>query len=337
MCIALATAAASCSLHNVPRPRLGSYATATVGTNFLDLSSLGEHQYFDGRGENNGIVYTCRGGHIDIAHVRIAADYTKYHYERIKEILLQSQCEYIFKLNVDRSQFYARWTLPADWKDLPRQSRERIADETALELASYFTFMMVSWHEVLTFFGFKTMGVVSEFPSAFSWEDNYSNLLGVRLGAAAIRDGRDFDAAMTAHLEAELRRLGIQSAQTARQAAEAVRGQWYEGHLIVNMLIRHTHIGLDDGTITPLLVPDVCEQTQPQTYPAPTLETAGRYGFTVNLKVEPREFEKDDILNIVCPDGGCRTIGLPDDLAAIMQHIEQHAQSLGCRIYDPKN
>lgn len=331
--LGLALTAGGCSMAGEPRPRLGSYATATSGTNFIDLAVLGGHQYSGGLFEKNGIVYTCQGGHIDIAHLRIAADYVRYHYIRTREFLLKTDRRFSFKLNVDHSRYFVSLTYPDNWKRLSDESREQIADEVALELAQHFTFMMVTWHEVLTYFGFKTMGIVPEFPSAFSWEDNYSNLLGVRLGAAAIRDmERNYDAAKTRLTREELESLGIQPAMTARAAAEAMRGIWYEGNLFVTMKVRHIGIGLEDGTMTPLLVPGICEGALPRSYPTPTLESLDKYGFQMTLEVEPREFEKDAILKVACPQPGCKRIPLPAGLPAIMEHIEKQGKILGFEV-----
>ena len=73
-----------CSINNAPRPRMGSYATSTPGTTFIDAMQLGNHNYEDFWSENNGIIYTCRGGHLDMAHLRIAADHVRYHYIKTK-------------------------------------------------------------------------------------------------------------------------------------------------------------------------------------------------------------------------------------------------------------
>jgi hypothetical protein len=39
---------------------------------------LGTHGYYYRPSEKNGIGYACRAGHVDIMHVRIAADWTAY-------------------------------------------------------------------------------------------------------------------------------------------------------------------------------------------------------------------------------------------------------------------
>jgi hypothetical protein len=331
--IVVLLAMGGCSINDEPRPRLGSYATSTPGTNFLDLSTLGEHKYYDGLFEKNGIVYTCEGGHIDIAHLRIGADYTRYLYRRTKQEILQGDRHFSFKLNVEPSRYYVCLTYPKHWKTLPEEDRERIADEVAMELGRYFTFTMVTWHEVLTFFGYKSMAFVPEFPSAFSWEDTYSNLLGIHLATAALQDKeRGYDAAMTALLKAEMESLGIQPAVTARAAAEKMRGVWFEGNIFVTMKVRNMDIGLGDGTVTPMLVPGVCEGALPRSYPVPTIGSLAKYGFTMTLQVEPQEFEKGQILKVVCPDGDCKRILMPMDLPLFMDFLEKQATQMGCEV-----
>jgi hypothetical protein len=329
---AFALTLGGCSFSGEPRPRLGSYATSTPGTTFIDLTNLGGHQYSGGLFEKNGILYTCDGGHIDIAHLRIGADYVRYHYLRTRKLLMKTDRRFGFKLNVDPSQYHVTLTYPENWKRLSDEEQEQIADEVAMELAQHFTFMMVTWHEVMTFVGYKSMGVVPEFPSAFSWEDNYSNLMGIRLGAAAIRDAdTNYDAALTRLLNEELERLGIRSAAEAKAAAEAMRGIWFDGNIIVTMKVRHMDLGLDDGMMTPLLATGVCEGT-PRSIPTPTLEAFNRHGFRMTLQVEPREFEKGEILRLFCPGGGCTRINLPDDLPTIMDYLEKRANQLGCAV-----
>lgn len=333
MVFVLALTIGGCSINGEPRPRLGSYATSTPGTNFIDLTTLGEHKYYDGLFEKNGIVYTCEGGHIDIAHLRIGADYTRYLYLKTKQELLQGDRHFSFKLNVEPSRYYVLLTYPENWKQLSDEEKETIADEVALELGRYFTFTMVTWHEVLTFFGYKSMGFVPEFPSAFSWEDTYSNLLGIYLATVALQDKElGYEAAMTKRLKEELESLGIQSAATAKAAAEKMRGVWFEGIVFVTMKVRNMDIGLGDGTVTPMLVPGICEGALPRSYPVPTIESLSKYGFRMTLQVEPQEYEKGQILKVVCPDGDCKRVLMPTDLPIYMDYLEKQLNKMGCEV-----
>lgn len=321
-----------CSVGNEPRIRLGSYATATPGTNFLDINSLGRHSYGNFLFENNGIVYTCRGGHIDIAHVRINADNVRYLYYKVRKNLINGNRDFTFKLNVEPSTYFVRIYYPHGWSSKTRKEREAISEELAMELSQYFTFTMTTWHEVLTWFGYKCMAFLPEQPSAFSWEDVYSNLVGIRIGAQALQDQEhDYDKAVTIALRSELENLGIQSSRTARKASEKMRGIWYDGIFLVDMKERNLDIGLDDGFVTPMLVPGVCEGTEALSYPVPTLEQFDKYGFKMRLEVEPREFEKGKVLKIVYPNGGYKRIQPAKHLGVIVGYIKNVIEKRGQR------
>ena len=53
-----------------PRSRIGRYASPSIGTVFDDPNDIGKHGYLPGGSEKRGIVYTCKAGHIDLAHMR---------------------------------------------------------------------------------------------------------------------------------------------------------------------------------------------------------------------------------------------------------------------------
>lgn len=313
-----------CSVGNAPRPRLGSYATSTPGTNFIDLDTLGDHlyHYTPFNNEVSGITYTCRGGHIDIAHLRICADYTRYLYNESKSHLQKSDEEFTFKLNVEPSIYYANFEYPENWNLLSQQEKELIIDEVSLELGMYFTHTMNIWHEILTWFGFKCMGIVPEHPSAFSWEDIYSNALGIRLGAAAATHKElDYDKAMGILLKEKLEFLEILPSKEAKYAAEKMRGDWFDGTFFVDMRRRNMDVGFYDGFIKPILSPDMCEDAEPYYLPAPSLDKFYEYGFDLHLKIEPRVFEQVPILEIIYPEGGSRIVDAQKHLPIIMEHI----------------
>lgn len=325
-----------CTLDGQPRARLGSYATSTPGTNFLGLDNLGSHCYDHFLFENNGIVYTCLGGHIDITHLRINADYVRYLHKLTLNHLLHDRTEFTFKLNVEPSLYYVTLAYPDIWTTLPETDKERIAGEVALELSQYFAFTMTTWHEILTFYGYKCMFVLPEEPSAFSWEDIYSNLLGIRLGAQAVQDNDlGYNSAMTVLLHRELVDLQIQPASVAWQAAEQMRGKWFDGFVFIDMKRRNMDIGTDDGFVTPILVPGICEGASPQSYAVPTLDLFNRYGFTMRFEVEPAEFEKLSILSIIYPDGNGKRIRFPDDLGKIMDATQAEAIHRGYVVMPP--
>jgi hypothetical protein len=293
---------------------------------------LGHHSYGAGFFENNGLVYTSSGGHIDIAHLRIAADNTRLLYNNVRTHLLNNDAEFTFKLNVEPSKYYVKMEYPAYWAGLPEKYREKIAHKLSLELSQYFTYTMTTWHEVLTWFGFKCLWIFPETSSAFSWEDIYSNLLGTKLGARALEDKEhSFDDAMTILLKKELVMLGIQPIATAKLAAKKMKSGWLDDGLQLDRK-KNTDIGLYDGFVTPTLVPGVCGYARPKSYPVPGLEELHKYGFAMNLEIEPKEFEKGKILKIIYPNGGGKRVRLPEHLAVVMHYIEADAEKKGYAI-----
>ena len=339
-CIA-AIAVGGCSIDGQPRNRTGSYATATLGTNFLDPNNLGKHSYLTPfNHEKDGIVYTCRGGHLDLTHVRIVADNTRYLYYTIRKTLMLTASEFTFKASDGPSLYYVHLKYPDNWTSLSRNDQKVIANEVSLELSPYLSYMMITWHEVLTWFGYKSTGLFPEFPSAFSWEDTYSNLVGARLGVQAIADQEhDFDTAMTIALKQELEYLGVQSAATARAASEKMKGKWWNGTpflIYVEMKERNMDMGYVDGFITPTLVPDMCKGATPQSYPAMKLTELTRRGFSMTIEIEPREFEKKEIFKIVYPDGKGKRIEPAVHLPLIMEYIKKQGIEMGYTVMPPK-
>ncbi|HSW01560.1 MAG TPA: DUF4056 domain-containing protein [Sedimentisphaerales bacterium] len=290
---------------SAPRGRIACLPSSTMVVRYPDSFALGNHSYGFSISERNGIVYTCRGGHIDITHLRKLADWTAYLTSRLHEALLLDHQEFSFRMR-EASLYHAHIEYPTSWRDLPSEDRDALAREVAIDLAQYLAYTGSTWHEILTWFGYKGAGIWPEYQSAFSWEDNYSNLLGCRIGAAALRDpDRDFEKAVTGLLDAELRALGVQPKRTARQAAESVRNWWFTGWLWSCRIVRrHLDIGLDDGIVTPCLIPDLadCDGAIPQEYPAPTLSGVEQRGFSICFEIEPKEWERKKILRIVRGD-----------------------------------
>jgi hypothetical protein len=181
---------------------------------------------------------------------------------------------------------------------------------------------------MITWFGYRELMVFSKFESAFSWEDVYSNILGVRAAAEALRDpGRMYDKAVTAAIDRHLRELGVQPADIAKQAAAKMKGKWFSGSLVVNVRKRNLDIGLDDGYITPVTVPSVvpCAGAKPRSYPVPTLDALARHGFTVEVAIEPRTVTKK-VLGIAGAAGKGRYRIVPEeDFPVLMDRIREEA------------
>ncbi len=346
--VVCAVCGSGCQFGEKPRVRFGTYPSSTIGATFLSAGQLGPHGYYFDSRERDGLVYTCRGGHIDIAHVRIAADWTRYIAKRSYKCLMKGEPGFSFVLTVEPSVCYVQIEYPPNWEDLRWSQKKALARKMSIELGEYTAFSITTWHEILTWFGYKCIAFLPEFPSAFSWEDSYSNLLGVRLAAEVLssaetivefRSVRYYEKGMAKAIERELAELGAKPAKVAIAASEKVRNKWFSGHCLfmVDMRMRNFDTGLDDGFVTPTLVPQMseCEDVEPQSYPMPDLELAESSGFSVKLEIEPREWEKGKILNIAKGTGQNkkRRIEPKADFGLLTAYMYRQANSGGYLLY----
>jgi hypothetical protein len=214
--------------------------------NIRGIDDLGPHGYDKGnlKGENNGLVYTCRGGFIDVAHIRDNADRTLYLAIEIARQLPDGMTITLPEEATDRQVVIK--PLPADW--IERYGRWRLATE----IAQWANYQFSIWHEIVTWYGWESVKGFSEKSSAFSIEDLYSNILGEKIAAGIILNHEDesrdaYDSAMNAWIRESLRRLGAVSRNDGRAAMAAVDGIWWDSRVRVpdNKLVTHRYLQID--------------------------------------------------------------------------------------------
>ena len=182
------------------------------------------------------------------------------------------------------------------------------------------------WHEILTWFGVHFIGFEPEFNSSFSWEDIYSNLLGTKLAVKALKDTKhEYNEAMTLAIDRKLKELHAQPRSTAIYAVEKMRGKWYTGFLNVDTIRKNMDIGLDDGYISPVIVPGICYDAEPELLAVPTIGILQIYGFSIKHEIYPREWERGKILRTIYPDGNGEKIEPDKHFATLMYHIKRQA------------
>ncbi len=288
-----------------PRIRVGYLPTPTLGTVYSGPEELGQHGYRPNLSERNGLVYTCKAGHIDIGHSRKAADWTVFLAAKTFQKMMKNESEFSFRL-YEPSQYFVHINYPENWKDMSREDKEHIAYEVSVGLGRYFAFVGATWHEIITWFGFKSKGLEPEHPSAFTWEETFSNLFGTHIAILALSDTQHtFNEAITLAFDRELRKLNAQPGNVSRHASGTTRGPWFTGDFFfITMKKRNLDLGLDDGFVTPTLIPSVseCEGVEAQPFPVPNLEFLSEYGFSVKFEIEPRIWEGDAILDIAYSD-----------------------------------
>ncbi len=229
------------------------------------------------------------------------------------------------------SVYFVQLAYPEDWKDMSIEDKEHIAYEVSIGLGRYLAFVGVTWHEIITWFGFKSKGLEPEHPSAFTWEDNFSNLFGVHVAALALEDTQHtFNDAVTLNFDIELEKLDAQAGHISKRAAESVKDLWFTRDFFSTVMKkRNFDLGLDDGFVTPTLVPSVseCEGSEAQSFPVPNLEFPLSHGFSIRCEIEPRIWEGGAILDIIYSDRSRRRnlIEPAIHLAPIMDFIRADA------------
>jgi hypothetical protein len=211
---------------------------ATI-SNLRTLDEVGPHHYDSGvmtvgsRGEflseeNNGLVFTCRGGFIDTAHVRDYSDWTIYLGSRIFEQLRTGAT--IQLPNEAGERRIVLEQLDAEFL--------RTHDPVALTvaLAQWLAVQLSIWHEIVTWYGWAFFPGFPEKASAFSPEDLYSNVLGTHIAAATafaggVRTEVLYEHSADAWLRAVMGVLGTGSKETALAAMRSLDGIWWQSRV----------------------------------------------------------------------------------------------------------
>lgn len=195
--------------------------------NMLGPKDIGPHGYNKGdlKREHNGLLYTCRGGFIDLAHVRDNVDRTLYLTMEIVRALPGPLTLELWDEGTRRRVIL---------KPLPEGLMTREGRwSTATAIANYVNYQLSVWHEVVTWYGWESIPGFKERLSGFSPEDMYSNALGGNLAVGIIvnretRSRDQYDESVEAWIAEGLRRLGAVDKAQARAAMQAVDGLWWD-------------------------------------------------------------------------------------------------------------
>ena len=252
-----------CAFGSILQVRIGAVKIPGVAIeNIRSPDGIGHHNYDAGQrgnevaagAENNGLVYTCRGGFIDIAHVRDYADWTLFLASQIGRHL---ETGTVIELP-DEEGGYRRFLLkPVDPELVRIVGRQALSGS----LAVWAGFQLSIWHEIATWYGWASFGLFSERASAFSPEDLYSNLLGAKLVVPIIESSRDisedlFDRSVDVWLAQALAFLGGVDAELGEEAMRSVDQIWWDTKALLpdaNLVLRR-NIQLG-STIHPWQVP----------------------------------------------------------------------------------
>jgi hypothetical protein len=242
----------------------------------IEFTQIGTHKYLGGKEEGNGILYTSKGGFIDLGHLREWADWTAFLYLHIKDSLVSINA---FKsLGIEGGK-----------RLLALSNTSELIENDRLLLAGRIAFELSHWHEIATGCGVSAVPFMSEKFSSFSPEDMYSNILGINLAIKAILSELTFDKAMTQLLNKELMDLGVvPSIEETYEALDQVENIWWSNEFSVpNKKIMLKRSYLESSCVEPWLIPLGSDTIQVAELEAPTCTVDGidfsQY-FTLNIK-----------------------------------------------------
>ncbi len=240
--------------------------------NLVGPEGVGPHRYDNGfvsmqrgdpRGvvdrENNGILYTCRGGFVDLAHVRDNADNTLAIVSALARGL-ESGVTVAIPPQGAATRIVVR---PISDKAIERHGRMQLA----VALSEWLAYQLSIWHEIATFYGYASLAAWPEKISAFSPEDLYSNQLGVRLAGGVVlargaRSNIEYGLTLDAWIERTLQRLDAVPLEDSRRAMRAVDGAWWDSAKKIPDWTLVTRRSFDTG---PFLRPWRLEAARPGT------------------------------------------------------------------------
>ena len=308
-----------------PRMRMGCLPTSTPGGTFLDPDHLGNHSYgpLGAFGEKDGIVYTCKAGHIDITHLRWNADYTRFLALKTQKTLMKNKDGFSFRIVLEQSDHVISFKYPKSWINMDKAEKEKAAKYISYHIGPYITYLATTWHEIATAYGTHYIGFEPEENSAFSWEDTFSNLLGCHLAVEAMLDkDHSFNKAMTIVLNKKMKELGAIPRKNALAAAEKMRGNWFKGNFAVETKMKNYDIGLD-GSVGPAVIPNVIGcSSQKIKYKTFTKDVLKRYGIEMTYEIKPNIFESGKIYSAI----GQNKVFPERDYPAIMKDLKQRAK-----------
>ncbi len=238
--------------------------------NVIGKKGLGPHTYdsgfFGGYGtdkkigtnENNGVIYTCKGGFIDTAHVRDYSDLTIYLFFEFYKNLGTA-------FDVELKGELGPRVILVDPVEVKGGKFERA--RVAAVMASWTAYQLSLWHEIAQWHGYSEFSMFSEEPSAYSVEDAYSNLLGISIANGLIYSALVFNDNQYARnfdtwFQATLKTLGAVSEKESRRYMRHVDGFWWDSTKRLPekfiVLKRNYNMG---HVQTPFLVPDSIKAT----------------------------------------------------------------------------
>ncbi len=294
-------------------------------------------------GEANGLMYTCRAGFLDTAHIREQVDWVAFFISQIDRNLSTGT-------EVDLTPEGAERRLVL--KPVPPELIEEYGrDEVIIAIAQWLAYQGSVWHEIAQWYGWSLVNLYPEYLSGFSPEDPISNAIGISLlSGAEIKDilasEKTYNRQVDQLIQIALEGLEPVSSPLGNRAVQAVDQVWWDStsRLPDNTVVRRRYLEtgttleawlLPNGLAPPGLRADLEKECgsdpQPLVFRIP--EALGEYPFKefASLVITPHGFPAQQaIFTEVGP-----TI-TQDDFPRLMEDVRQQTEEkLGPRAHLP--
>jgi len=226
-----------------------------------------------------GIIYTKRAGFVDLAHVFNTVLRASDASHAVATALRQDQ-DFIPLGRFEHSEVSILFSSsPAGSENAGVDSEQRIQAVSRIT-GECVASRLGTWHEIITWFGYKTTGVWSERPSAFTYEDEVSHLVGVQVFEAI--PGEPDRAKFGGALRRVLANLGLVDKKLASKAVHSVKGLWWGPWLYTRRML---DIGEKDGLVHPWTVPgaqdDLHDGNGPVSFTVPCTKMSDGYSLRI--------------------------------------------------------
>jgi hypothetical protein len=261
---------------SLPRPGLFTFFKLADTSNLLPRTdaAITDNRPFPKR----GILYTKRAGFLDLAHIYntvLLADEasgTVASGLRLRQHSIQLR-------SFDDSDVTITFSSPPIDPGSSSVDTEQGIQTAARFAGECVAYDLWTWHEIITWFGYETTGIWTEKPSAFTYEDTISNLVGVQVFDAI--SGEPNASKIGIALRGVLSDLGLVDRKLASKAVKSVKGRWWGPKLYIRRML---DIGGKDGLVNPWLVPgtqDDLHDGNAQAFTVPCKRVPGRYSLLI--------------------------------------------------------
>jgi hypothetical protein len=277
-----------------PQMRVGSllFPSFIWPLTVADPKDLGEHAYCPGplpplriKETSRGIIYTRKVGFVDIAHIRNTIDLTYYAHKRLLTAF-KAEHTHLVLVGAEPSVYHLWITYPDWWKTLPPAAKGPLTEQLAVRMAQRMGDLMMTWHEIITWYGYRPSVLIGEKWSAFSCDDMPSHIIGAELAGQSLNlPVEQFEDAVTQALSRRLAELEAVEPEQTRRAVEQVKGLWWDWGK-QDLLRRQVDIHLNGEAMNPWLVPALSDGQQAALLKVPTLDDINGYDCSAMIRVE---------------------------------------------------